>query len=321
MAKQSDSVPCRLYALLAREALVGMVFRRCPSKWVQIVQWDTATDTFTPGQWFRGRIYERRCDLSPDGTLSVYFAMNQSTRHQQSDYTYAWTAVSRPPYLTALALWPKGDCWAGGGLFLSGREVWLNHREGAGEPHPDHRPQGLTVTLGGGGYGEDEPIQSRRLERDGWRHVQEWQGEFIQSAMQNAFQDRIREGKPSDLDWMLSLGDLDTDSRYVTHAPGIHEKPHPVQPLTLVMTTTLNGFQHQYRYAIRDAAGNEQELTKTEWADWDQQGRLVFTQTGKVFAVASDAIGQGPPEEKADLNGNKPEPIECPQWARVWPEK
>lgn len=40
--------PCRLYAILAREAPGGVIFRPGPSKRVQIVKWDTATDTFTP---------------------------------------------------------------------------------------------------------------------------------------------------------------------------------------------------------------------------------------------------------------------------------
>jgi len=34
----------------------------------------------------------------------------------------------RPPYLTALALLPKGDCWGGGGLFHTQRHLRLNHR-------------------------------------------------------------------------------------------------------------------------------------------------------------------------------------------------
>jgi hypothetical protein len=37
--------------------------------------------------------------------------------HQDASYTYAWTAVSKPPWLTALGLCPKGNCWDGGGLF------------------------------------------------------------------------------------------------------------------------------------------------------------------------------------------------------------
>ena len=64
--------PCCLYAILAREAPVGVIFRREPSRRVQIIHWDTATDTFTPGQWFHGRIYERRSDISPNGKLMIY---------------------------------------------------------------------------------------------------------------------------------------------------------------------------------------------------------------------------------------------------------
>lgn len=50
------------------------MFRRGPSKRVQILKWDMETDTFTPGQWFNGGIYERRCDVSPDGQPLIYFA-------------------------------------------------------------------------------------------------------------------------------------------------------------------------------------------------------------------------------------------------------
>ena len=112
--------PARLYALIAREARKAVVFRRGPSKSVLLLAWDLENDTLTPGQWLRGRIYERRCDLSPDGELLAYFAANQR------EPLYSWTAVSRPPYLTALALWPKGDCWGGGGLFRHERTLALN---------------------------------------------------------------------------------------------------------------------------------------------------------------------------------------------------
>ena len=60
---------------------------------------------------FKGRIYERRCDLSPDGQLLGYFAADRLSGFG------TWTAVSRPPFLTALALWPKGDAWGGGAFF------------------------------------------------------------------------------------------------------------------------------------------------------------------------------------------------------------
>jgi len=128
---------CRLYGILARDKPAGVLLRRGPTDWVQLIRWDTAANTFEPGQWFHGRIYESRCDLSPGGDLFVYFASKQTASQAASDYTYAWTAISRPPYLTALALWPKGDCWAGGGWFETDRKLHLNHPCGA-KVHPAH---------------------------------------------------------------------------------------------------------------------------------------------------------------------------------------
>lgn len=60
----------RLYAILAREAPIAVVFRRGPSKRVLLVLWQTDSDCFYEGQWLKGRIYERRCDLSPKGEVS-----------------------------------------------------------------------------------------------------------------------------------------------------------------------------------------------------------------------------------------------------------
>jgi hypothetical protein len=78
MKNTSSSV--RLYAILARKSSVAVVFRRGPSNSVLLTQWNTDNDTFEHGQWLRGRIYERRCDLSPDGALLLYFAGKYKSR-------------------------------------------------------------------------------------------------------------------------------------------------------------------------------------------------------------------------------------------------
>ena len=71
---------CRLFPIFAREKSVCVIFRRGPSKWTQLILWDTETDEITNGQWFKGRIYERRCDLSPDGTKLIYFAQKINSK-------------------------------------------------------------------------------------------------------------------------------------------------------------------------------------------------------------------------------------------------
>src|SRR5215471_12303415 len=118
---QSSQV--RLYAILARSVPFGVVFRRGPSKNVLLIGWNTTDDTFQNGQWLKGRIYERRCDLSPEGDMLLYFAASYRKPY------YSWSAISRPPFVTALAIWPKGDGWGGGGHFLSQSQIALNHRD------------------------------------------------------------------------------------------------------------------------------------------------------------------------------------------------
>jgi hypothetical protein len=103
---------------------VGVVFRRGPSRSVLLISWNTADDTFRTGQWLRGRIYVRRCDLSPEGDPLLYFAANYREPYR------SWSAISRPPFLTALSMWPKGDGWGGGGHLLSRTRVALNHSDG-----------------------------------------------------------------------------------------------------------------------------------------------------------------------------------------------
>src|SRR4051794_10940713 len=94
----------RIHVLLARNAPLGVVIRRGPSNQVCSLLWDRRSDQFQVGQWLKGRIYERRSDLSPDGKHLIYFAMNG---RWTSEAKGAWTAISKAPYLKALALFPK----------------------------------------------------------------------------------------------------------------------------------------------------------------------------------------------------------------------
>jgi hypothetical protein len=54
------------------------------------------------------------------------------------------------------------------------------------------------------------------------------------------------------------------------------------------------------------------------WADWDQQGRLVFARDGKIFAARIVDGGSIVERELADLNFSKPSPIAPPPWAKEW---
>ena len=250
----------------------------------------------------------KRCDLSPDGSLLVYFA----SKYGQPDETYrdTWTAVSRPPWLTALALWPKGDSWNGGGLFSSNTELWVNHPSesvhrlhvGADaafgppqfEPHPDHRPPpGLKVSMKIHGLGEDDSVYMSRRERDGW--------ERKQTLERHLKFDRER-----------------IPSGFETTRPEIWERPIAGSDYRLRATEELTGFKLLTEYEIVGASSTL-TLTDAEWADVDPGAGIVFASAGSVFRVASDAGDLTEARLLVDLTDHQPEPRTPPDWAKQWP--
>jgi hypothetical protein len=157
--------PARLHVLLAADALVGLVIRRGPANSVCTIRWNRKSDEFSLGQWLRGRIYERRADLSPDGRHFIYFARGGGAHHAETKGS--WTAISRAPWLHAITLYGKGDCWQGGGLFTSNSTYWLNgchfpvRQDPALAEDLKHKPAGF--------FGAECPsVYYRRLLRDGW---------------------------------------------------------------------------------------------------------------------------------------------------------
>ena len=164
----NSTFPARLYAVFARDKPLSVVFRRGPSKQVCTFLWDRDKDIFTLGQWLKGRIYEKRSDLSYDGKYLIYFAMNAKW---ESETKGSWTAISKAPWLKAIELYPKGDCWEGGGLFLSKNKFWLNDRyffknnvlSQSSEVirDDDYQPEGEFGA-------EDTGVYYRRLLRDDW---------------------------------------------------------------------------------------------------------------------------------------------------------
>lgn len=269
-----------------------MIFRRGPSKWVQIIKWDMQNDEFIPGQWFHGRIYEKRTDLSPDGPKMIYFAQKiTASSLTDHEYTYAWTAISKPPYLTAIVLWPKGDCWHGGGLFIDNNEVWLNHRPEIAHPHKEHMsPKGLRVVSNPQACGEDAPVHMRRLERDGWTLEQKWEGEVLHDIL----------------------------AGFKTIKPAIMLKNHPSKSLKLCMEFWISKHHQCYCYFVENNGGFKAKVPDAEWADWDQSGRLCYVGKGKVFAASVDDDCEIRSKELADLNSQVHEEILSPEWAKKW---
>lgn len=271
---------CRIYGIMAREAPICVLFRRGPSDWTQLIKWHTGSDIFEAGHWFKGHVYERRCDLSPNGKFLIYFVskINARTIQDTDGYTYAWTAVSEPPAYKAVLLWPKGDCWHGGGLFESNKDIWLNHRPDRAQPHPSHVSSMFTVVPNPHASGENEPIQSMRLERDGWICAQ--QGKI----------------KPRGLGWK-------------TEPIGIWEKEgragKRLRRELLKIDFKSYGGPYVEQFSLIPKNGTPIVIADATWAELDQKGKLVFARFGKIYrgTLKKDEIVE---EEIVDLNSNEP---------------
>src|ERR1041385_1901015 len=288
----------RLYCILARDAPLAVIFRRGPSKRVLLVLWQTNTDQFHEGQWLKGRIYERRCDLSPNGSRLIYFAANYRKPY------FSWTAVSKPPYLTALALWPKGDAWGGGGLFETEHKIVLNHRAAEMELAEGFSlPRNLQIKpFGqGSGWGEDSPIVDARMNRDGWRMVQD--GEAIRRRSGASI--RIEFSPP--IVWAKKHPRL---RRYEIqqHIQGLHQQDGP----WYIVDHFVNDLD----------TGSVISLGRAEWADWCHSGDLVFAKGGQLFRLGFS--GQGVLEELntskllIDLSNRSFKEVTPPSEARQW---
>ena len=115
------SPPCRLYVLPASAAPTAVIMRRGPSAWWHLLAWDLDAGELTPGAWLRGMLYPERSAVSPDGRLLGYFALGHG-RHPWDTYF----AVSKVPWLTALAAWHTHGTWTGGCAFAADNSLTIS---------------------------------------------------------------------------------------------------------------------------------------------------------------------------------------------------
>lgn len=265
----ATSFPARIHVLMASNATTAVVIRRGPAKAVCTIEWDRRKDVFRLGQWLKGRIYERRADLSPDGKYMIYFAMNGRWHTKARG---AWTAVSRAPYLKAAALYPKGDCWNGGGLFTSRQSFWLNGgfwHDVALESTEIRRDDKFTPV--GGVGNECLGVYFPRLLRDGWTLV----GPMV-------FEKPFAQG------WSL---------RKLAHASA------PRGP--------GKGCYWDEHELVHHQRGIEIPFPNWEWAEVDGS-RLVWAEAGTLCAGNVNSSGLGATKVLIDLNPMQFEPIAAP---------
>lgn len=270
-----------LFVYLAREAPLAVVLRRGPSAWVRLSRWHTDTDVLEHGQWMQARVYERRSDLSADGSLFLAF-VRQTTGQNLPDRDI-WLALSGPPWFTALAHWLVGGAYHTGGYFPARGSLWPGFS--SNPPDGGAHPAWLTTATGPPPYLDGTPnwtertVWLNRLLRDGWQCVADASPETWEH-------DNPAAGLSLE---MVLRSDADFTA---------HDGPHVVD------------------YAVRHGASERVvPIGRATWADWDRRGRLIVARDGRLWHwQRTEAL-----QEIANFNGQTPAPAPAPGWARTWP--
>lgn len=265
----------RLHVILAQEAPLGIVIRRGPTKQVCTMLWDRRDDHFEMGQWLKGRIYERESDLSPDGRYMIYSAFDG---HHHSETGGAWTAISRAPYLKALALFAGRTIDGHGGIFTGASTYGMT--------------KGKTIL-------RDTAVVSRDLGYDTPRYQR---GRYISLYVQRL----LRDG------WSTADDGVDPSWSDVV----VFEKPAPAgwvlrKRVCSGIARPGKGSRWDEHDLLHRETGRTLAFRDWEWADLDGD-RLVWAEGGKLMAATLGEEGPVGTSELYDFNGMEFEPIEAP---------
>lgn len=114
-ASSPATPPPRLYCILATEVPVALVFRRGPSDWFQLLRWWFDKGVVEPGVWVHKKLFPRRCDLSADGELLLFYLCGGV-----KGFYRVYCGISKSPWLHPLTSWDEGDTWGRGWCFVAG---------------------------------------------------------------------------------------------------------------------------------------------------------------------------------------------------------
>ena len=172
----------------------------------------------------------------------------------------------------------------------------------AARHHVDHADQRVGLLGDAPGWGEDEPIRSLRMIRDGWAQA-ERSGEPTRHRAAARF-------------WVTF------DPPLTMRRPLAKQKKHA--PLFLCLNTHAM-FERQGRWMVETAtienADGEvaRDLGRVDFAELDHNGDALYGADGKLWRLPSPQLAASTPRMVADLNDMTFEAIESPAAARRWP--
>ena len=268
----------RLFGIPALDAPVVAVLRRGPSGWAGVGRWDVDAMTYEHGAWLRGTLYPQRCDLSPDGRWLAYFALKNTTRWSLGA---TYVAISKLPWLTALAAWGTCGTWTRGLHFDLDPSVWTVGEPDEGALAPLRGRLGLAVTA---------PASFAAERRRGWAEVP--------GSPPRAKDDMWDERRAA----ALKLA-----------------KPRPGDAETVLeVSGTYAAFRSGPRTADVAYRVGGTPLPDAQRADWAADGRLLVATRGGELQAREAGTPSVPVAVVAALAQQEPAPSSPPPEARKW---
>lgn len=307
--------PARIYGILAPEANKVVLFRRGPSKLTLQLVWDLETDEITPGQWIKGKVFVERSDVSPDGRYLIAAISNYGENSHHAEDLNFWTAISRPPYFTAIAMWGSAGSYLGGGMWESNRKVRLNN-----DPHAWEETLPVQLPVQADLFNEKvvEPfmmannlvyIERTLLEKRGW---------IRSDILDPTIKERIKE---MEVDYQgvieaygLNFADIETSAARWLVSPTYHKifKLGEVQ-------LAVKGKRRHWQMFDQDGSLVRKWTTPSDqpfWLELDNKGNPIFSEKGCLYRWTG--FPHGEPTLVADLNHYTFEPVAPPAWATKW---
>ena len=271
----------RLFGIPAAKAPIVAVLRRGPSTWSHVGRWDVARGVYEPGAWIRANLYPQRCDLSPDGRWLCYFTLKGAATWKAGP---TYIALSRLPWVTALAAWGTCGTWTRGAHFVESRRVWEVGEPAEGDATRCRKKFGLALT---------RPATFAVERRRGWTETPDcpprqstdmWDERRAAAVV-------VQKSRPRTADTRLRVRGYFAAFR--------------------------GGQSKDVAYELVEN-GRASSLAEAQWADWDADGRLlVATRDGRLQIRDTSPRGWRVVAE-ADAGGVTPNPAPPPAEAYHW---
>ncbi len=306
---------CEIFGIVARDAPRIVLFRHGPSGHNQLILWLTDRDEFIRGQWLKARLCPS-IDLSPNGSLLVYSAKRYGSTER------CWTAISRPPFFSALVAWSVSSHFDYGGIFEANDIVRLF---GAGPDTPTltgYAPETLKIQYGPSPRTFAEQAAAFEL-RSQWRihaqMVRKWEKDPAARHVDIPLQSNTTPDSGSRqlpcvcVPWEpLSEPIRPRDSEDLRSLTLVRQgggfEIRKLASYWSLKTVILSHQQSHSQYVLRGI----------NWIVVDGRDRVIFTLGGCVLACRANPQGEPVIEILADFTSDRFESIPPPDSAMRW---